>query len=169
MKSTSLLLALALTGCAASSESPGTASPEETGRVREVIERHNANLTRWYAAGQIDSVASVLAEDAIQMPPDTDPLVGREAIRQQWKLLTGLGRWQIAFDAQEVVVSGRVGVERGRYALAFTPGASAPAGLSPTQTRGNYVAYWRHDPDGEWRMVWHAIVSQAPPAGQSGS
>jgi hypothetical protein len=27
---------------------------------------------------------------------------------------------------------------------------------------GNYVTYWREEPDGEWRAVWDAPVSEVP-------
>jgi len=57
-------------------------TPTDPVQVRRIIDVQNANLARWYAAGDIDSVASAFAPDAWQMPPNAAPLVGREAIRR---------------------------------------------------------------------------------------
>jgi ketosteroid isomerase-like protein len=55
---------------------------QDASEVRRIIDRHNADAVRWYASGDVDSIASMFAEDAWQMPPNSPPLVGREAIRQ---------------------------------------------------------------------------------------
>jgi uncharacterized protein (TIGR02246 family) len=164
MKTTTLLCALALAACDSSQREAGLAAPEDAARVRATIERRNADLARWIAAGQQDSVASVFAEDAVQMPPDAPRMVGREAIRQTWVQLMSAGTWRFEFDTEEVVVSGPVSVERGAYTLDFAPGQSAPPALGPMRTRGGYLAYWRRETDGEWRIVWYATVSEGAPA-----
>jgi len=64
---------------------------KESADVREVIESHNADLCRWYASGDIDSVVSVFAEDARQMPPNGPTIEGREAMRGFWKQAVTLG------------------------------------------------------------------------------
>ena len=64
-----------LAGCACTQKSE---TPEETkariqqesAEVRKVIEAYNADVCRWYASGDIDSVVTVFAEDARQMPPN---------------------------------------------------------------------------------------------------
>ena len=135
-------------------------SPAET--VRQIIDRQNANLCRWYAAGDADAVAEVFAEDCWQLPPHAEPLVGRAALREFWRQATASGTWQFTIDAQEVVVSGAIAVERGTYTLRFTANPGTPPGLAPSEDRGNYIVMWRHDEDGEWRIVWDAPVSELP-------
>ena len=34
--------------------------------------------------------------------------------------------------------------------------------MGPIEDEGNYVVYWRLDPDGVWRAVWNAPVSAKP-------
>lgn len=133
--------------------------------VRATIDRHNANLERWYLAGHADSVARVFAEDAWQMPPNAAPLVGRDSVRAFWMAATRWGSWRFTLDAQDVVVEGRHATERGRFTVTFSPGAQSP--MPAFEDRGNYVVLWRLEPDGEWRILWDAPVSELPLAGAS--
>ncbi len=139
-----------------------TASPEDAARVRSVIEQHNADAVRWYAAGDVDSLVSIFAEDAWQMPPNSPALVGREAIRAYWREAVKRGKWEFSLQVQKVDVSGPLAVERGRYVVKFTAGQAAPAGTRSFEDRGNYVAQWRHEPNGQWLVVADAPVSELP-------
>ena len=85
--------------------------------VRQAIERHNANAVRWYAAGDVDSLVSIFAEDAWQMPPHSPPLVGRTAIRDFWRNAVSWGKWEFILETKSVDASGPIAVERSRGML----------------------------------------------------
>ena len=153
MRNAVLWIVFLLPGCA-------TVPTQDPGEVRRVIERHNSDAVRWYASGDSDSIASMFAEDAWQMPPNNPPLVGREAIRQFWSQALKLGKWEFSLQTQDVSVSGPVAVERGKYILKFSAGPGAP--MSSFQDRGNYLVHWRREGDGEWRAVADAPVSEVP-------
>ncbi len=69
----------ALLGFVLAATLPGCQRPPVTDSeaVRRTIEAHNADAERWYAAGQVDSLAALFAENAWQLPPNSPPLVGR--------------------------------------------------------------------------------------------
>jgi ketosteroid isomerase-like protein len=152
-----IVLAAALPGC---QRPPGT-DPEA---VRQIIDAHNANAERWYATGHIDSLATLFAEDVWQLPPNRPPLVGRDSLRRFWTSAVQWGRWDFDLATQDVVASGPLAVERGRYALKFTAGSQAP--MPSFADSGNYVVLWRQDRDRQWRAVWDAPVSVVPRVGQ---
>ena len=130
--------------------------------VHATIARRNAEAVRCYALGDIDSLVSLFTEDAWQMPPNSPPLIGRQSIYAFWREAVQWGTWQFTLDTQDIAVSGSLAVERGKYVLQFTAGAGAPPGMTSFEDRGNYLAHWREDVDGEWRIAADAPVSELP-------
>jgi uncharacterized protein (TIGR02246 family) len=139
----------------------------DTDSIRETIEQHNANVVRWYAEGKIDLVAGVFTEDAWQMPPNSPPLVGREAIRKFWSDAVKSGKVEFTFDTEDIQVSGNMAIERGKYIVKVTANENAPPQIKSFEDRGNYLVHWQREDDGEWRIAADAPVSELPL--QSGS
>ena len=135
---------------------------KDTDRVRQTIERLNAAAVRSYGAGDVDSLLSIFADDAWQMPPNSPALIGREAIREFWRSAVKWGKWDFTLETQSVDVSEPMAVERGKYVLRFTIGPGAPPGMKSFEDRGNYLVHWRHETDGQWRVVADAPVSELP-------
>ena len=138
-----------------------SAPSSDPAAVRRAIEANNANIVRWYANGHADSVGSLFAQDAWQLPPNSQPLVGRDSIIAFWRNATRAGRWTFELTAQDVALNGTLAAERGAYSVAFEAGPNAP--FPSFQDRGNYVVVWRQEADGVWRAVWDAPVSSLPP------
>jgi len=132
---------------------------DQSTTVRATIEGHNARLARWYAAGHMDSVASLFAVDARQMGPNTDPLEGRAAILEFWEQVASLGTWTFELNTEEVTAYGPLAVERGTYTLNFVPGAEALPGMTASADTGNYIVQWRLD-GGRWLIVNDIATSQ---------
>ncbi len=141
-------------------------SPESI-PVRIIIDTQNANLVRWYAEGDVESIATAFCEDAWQMPPNAAPLVGRDAIRRFWSDAARWGDWQFTLESQQVEVSGSMAVERGQYTLRFIAGQAAPSQMTSFEDSGNYLVYWRREADDQWRIACDAPVSERPLASLS--
>ncbi len=155
-----LLAALAL-GLAA-----GCARAPDAGEVRTAIEGRNAVIEQAYSHGDAAAVAAAFVADGIQMPPNHAPLVGRAAIEQYWTPLMAAGHVQFSLNTQQVATQGDLAVERGTYTLRFIASDNPPAGLASFEDSGSYLVQWRREPDGQWRAVADAPVSQRPlPAG----
>lgn len=136
-------------------------APEDNATaVRGTIETHNQHAMHWYSTGQADSLAALFAEDVWQLPPNSPPVVGRDALRQYWTAAFKAGTWDFKVATQDVVTSGPLAVERGRYSVRFAAGAGAP--MPSFADSGNYVVLWREGPDRQWRAVWDAPVSVVP-------
>ena len=135
---------------------------DRANEVRGIIEQHNSTAARCYAAGDVDSLVSIFAEDAWQMPPNNPALVGRDAIRGFWQQALRWGTWDFTLQTQDVQVSGAIAVERGKYILKFAAGPNAPSGMASFEDRGNYLCHWRREADNRWRIVADAPVSELP-------
>jgi uncharacterized protein (TIGR02246 family) len=135
--------------------------------VRAFIEKRNAEIEKAYAAGDAAAVAAAFTTDAWQMPPNSPPLVGRAAIEAYWRKALAAGHFQFELQTQAVTTSGSLAVERGRYRLKFEPGPNAPPGMAAFEDQGNYLCQWRHETDGEWRVVSDAPVSETPLPGSA--
>ena len=132
---------------------------DQSDTVRQIIEDHNAQLARWYAAGHMDSVAALFAVDARQMGPNTDPLEGRAAILEFWEQVASLGTWTFELNTEEVTAYGPLAVERGTYTLHFVPGAEALPGMAASADTGNYIVQWRLE-GSRWLIVNDIATSQ---------
>lgn len=134
---------------------------QESAEVRKVIEAHNADLCRWYASGDIDSVVTVFAEDARLMPSNVPAIEGREAVREFWKQAVTLGQWNFSLETVSVIANGPIAVELGRYTVQINARQELPPRIKAYDS-GDYVCYWRLEEDGKWRIVYDIPSSDQP-------
>jgi len=129
-----------LAGCA------GSGRPAESG-ARQGIE---AAVRRYVAAsndGDADALAALYAEDAVLLPPDHEPIQGRDAIGAFWREGTDEG---LEVTTLTVDVDGDLGYLVGRYRLPATDEEPADS--------GKYVMCLRRQRDGSWKLtadIWN--------------
>jgi ketosteroid isomerase-like protein len=73
----SLLLAACQAGVPKAIDTAATKAAIDTAVTRAAIEATSANFSRWIQAGQLDSAATILAEDTFNMPPNHAAIAGR--------------------------------------------------------------------------------------------
>lgn len=138
---TGILLALGLSACASP---PAT---QDAG-ARRAIE---ATVTRYVDAsnrGDADALMGMYAEDALLLPPDHQPIEGREAIGEFWRLGTDQG---LEVSTIRVDTDGKIGYLVGRYRLPATDEEPADS--------GKYVMCLKRQPDGAWKLtadIWNS-------------
>ena len=155
----SLVLFFALSGCQEAKEPEKLSGPEYSKKIKSIIDANNAQIVKWYAAGEIDSVASFFSEDCIQMPPNQMPIIGNDSFIAAWSQNMQFGEWKFDLKAVKVKASGNLATELGRYSLEFIPNEESPI---PAMTdKGSYIVLWEKIND-NWKIVWDAPVSELP-------
>ena len=128
-----------------SCSAPGPAIEVDTAALRALDQ---AYATEWLE-GDNEGVMNLFTEDAVLVPHHGDqPIVGRDAIRQFWfdpsYPPTVVPSW--SREAFEIVVSGEIGIVRGRSTLTWEY-----SGVRTTIPEGNYVMIAERQ-DAEWRI-----------------
>ena len=135
-----LLLTAGLVACSARTPMPATAA-------RRAIEAAVASYVTASNQGDADALAALYTEDAVLLPPDHEPVQGREAIGAFWEQGTDPG---LEIRMLRVEVDGDLGYLVGRYNLPAT--AEEPA------DSGKYVMCLRRQRDGSWKLtadIWN--------------
>jgi uncharacterized protein (TIGR02246 family) len=124
----------------------GRITPPDPGS-RKAIE---AAVQQYVAAsnqGDADALASLYADDAMLLPPDHEPIQGREAIGAFWRQGTDQG---LEVTTLSVEVEGSIGYLVGRYNLPATDEEPADS--------GKYVMCLKRQRDGSWKLtadIWN--------------
>jgi len=131
----------------------------ESLKAQEAISANSRKAESWYKNKQADSLVSIMADNVIQFPPNSNPLVGKDSVRNYWKQLFQFGSLDFSILTQEVKANGPLAIERGKYTIKFTPETNSP--IPAFADTGNYLAYWQKINE-DWKIVWDAPVSSIP-------
>jgi len=107
-------------------------------------------VDRYVAAsneGNAAALTELYAEDAVLLPPDHEPIHGREAIGEFWQQGTDAG---LEVSTLRLEVEGDVGYLVGRYRLPATEQEDADS--------GQYVMCLKRQTDGTWKLtadIWN--------------
>lgn len=164
MKKTSFLsiLILSILSCNVKPETSSEINERiknESLQAKESISNNNKQIEKWYKAKQADSLISYMADDIIQFPPNSIPLIGKDSVKNYWTQLFQFGNIDFFLQTQDVKVNGPLAIEWGKYSLAFSPIEKSP--VPAFADSGNYLVYWRKIND-KWKVVWDAPVSTMP-------
>lgn len=154
------LVAALVFACAACAHSPGASKDSELAAVRAAIEAANAEFAGALVRGDARAMAEVFAEDG-QIVPASGPgfVTGRAEIEAyQERRLEARRYLEAVITTRDLGASGDLAWETGtiRVSIKQEPGA-------PVTVTGRYLAVWRRDPDGRWRIQADLPVSDPVP------
>ena len=135
-----MALVALLPGCVGqSAKSDGAGRRAIESAIRSYVEASNK--------GDVTTLAGLYAEDAMLLPPDHEPIQGRENIRAFWRQGTDEG---LEVTNLAVEVDGNLGYLVGQYHL-------PPTDEEPADS-GKYVMCLKRQHDGSWKVtadIWN--------------
>jgi len=139
-----LVLSVGCQGPAGLSEADRTA-------IRQAVD----DYVKLRSARDFKGVAALYAEDAILLPPNQAAVQGRAAIQATQEASPPFSNYQV--PVLEIEGTGDLAYCRGSYSLAVTP-----AGAAPIEDRGKYLAIFRKQADGSWKVLRDIFNSDVP-------
>ena len=150
--------AFALAGCAQTAPP----APPDTRAADEAVLR--ATIKEWAATAQAKDAAKFISfytDDAVVMLANAHDMTGLPAIREGVPAMMQDPAFALSFEPDHVVVarSGDLAYETGPYSMTMTGPDQKPA-----TEKGHYVAVWRKQGDGTWKVAVDAPSSDPPAA-----
>lgn len=123
--------------------------------VRESIAAANEKFIEVFNKGDAAGLAALYTENGQLLPPNSDFITGREAIRAFWQGAMDMGIKSAKLETVEVAAIGNGASEIGKYVLQGEGGK--------TLDTGKYVVIWKQV-EGEWKLhrdIWNSSLSAA--------
>lgn len=129
--------------------------------ARAGIEATSRELTQSFMARDAKAISLLYTEDGAMMPPNDQPVLGRDAIEKYWGALLALPVQSFRVETVEVFGSGdgNEATEEARYALVGPNGETVESGKA--------LVIWRKT-DAGWRLhrdMWSSNAPANAPAG----
>ena len=164
------VLALLTLGACATKEArrPDTASlaaatlagsaATDAAALRKGIDSMGTRLTNAMLRGDTAAAVSGYTDDAIVMPPNEKTAHGHAEIAKSFAGMLAKAK-VIAFTAhtEDVIATGDYGIETGTYDMTLQPKTG-----KPVHDVGKYLAVWKKQPDGGYKMVRDIFNSDLP-------
>lgn len=130
------------------------AAPVDTRAVAETIEKDVAQLVAGLNAHDADKTTAFDAPNVVSMECGSPSAIGAEVDREGFK--AGFARdphWRVSLidEIVDVASSGDLAVYRGTYNEENVIG-----GVLMTH-KTNFLAEFKHQSDGSWRIAWYAV------------
>lgn len=149
-------LAAMLTSC-----SSAPAANENHDADIKALKDNEAQWNKDFEAKDADKLAAHYTDDATLMTPGQPASKGKDAITKAFKEMVGDPALTLKFSADrvEVAKSGDIAYTQGTYTMTATDRGTG----KPMTDKGSYVTVYKKQPDGSWKAVEDAAVSEVPP------
>ena len=113
-------------------------------------------------AGDPETAATLLAEDAVMMVPDFPVQEGKDAcaafLRDMMPALHEQFDRHVTYSSEEVSVTGDMAIDRGTFSFTVSP----RSGGDPEQVTGKYLWILRRSTAGPWRIARLIVARDEP-------
>jgi uncharacterized protein (TIGR02246 family) len=121
----------------------------QSGDVKAQIDKANEAFMAAFAKGDTAAIAAMYTTDGQALPPNTDVVRGRDAIKKLWDDGIAMGVKSVKLKATEVEAHGNVAHEVGTYAVLSADGTELD--------RGKYIVIWKREGN-TWKLhrdIWN--------------
>jgi len=153
---TALLLLLILPACAAPEATEPAAPAGLSDTDRRVVEESLGAFANAVNTDDWAAVAALYADDARLMPPNTAPVLGREAIHEFFVNFPPIDALELTLEKIDAV--GDLLYLHGSYTMNFLV-----EGGDPVVDQGKFLEVRRKAADGSWPMLLDMFSSDLPP------
>lgn len=113
--------------------------------------------------GDVETYVTLITDDAVLMPPDAPPIIGREAIRE-WSRRNARAMVFQAYEPAdaELTISGDWAFRRATFTATLAPASGGPA----VQGTGKFIIIYQRQRDGSWKVardIWNGSAPPLPP------
>jgi uncharacterized protein (TIGR02246 family) len=127
--------------------------------LKDSIQAREREWSAAFLAGNSTAVAGMYTADAASIQPSGDWARGRDGIaKQNQAQLDTVAVTSREDITEEVIPAGDYVIEVGHYSF---QGTSKKAANAPRSGAGRYIAVWKRDTDGVWR-IYRDIGNDAP-------
>jgi uncharacterized protein (TIGR02246 family) len=132
------------------------ASVDALAEARSAIEKGNAQWSEGWAKGDAAMVASIFAEDGVQLSGSGKLIKGRQQImeRQKTAMAGADPGVKVTVTTTNVWLDGDTAYETGKYKYEYTEKGK------PGKDEGRYVTIWKRQKDGSWKLAMDMGVPQ---------
>ncbi|MHA2277182.1 MAG: YybH family protein [Candidatus Kariarchaeaceae archaeon] len=154
----SILLSFLLLGLACKSTETEQAVARSTAADVKALRELVRQIENAASSRNLDDVMVLYADDAVEMPPDRQIVIGKEAIRSWLKPIYENYTGQIDSKVEDIQVSGDWAFQRMSYTESWTP----KEGGDTTTVIGKWVLILQRQTDGSWKIATEIWNRDAP-------
>ena len=111
------------------------------------------NFMAIFGDGDATALAELYTEDAQLLPPNSDFVIGKEAIRAFWQSIMDMGIKAVKLEIIEVAGHGDTAIEMSRFTLEDK--------LGQALDKGKYIVVWKRE-GGQWKLHRDIFNSNMP-------
>jgi len=147
-----------LQGCAPRAEQQVAPVVDESARIEAdvgAIKRVNEDLIDAFNAGDAAAAVALVMDDAVDLPPNHPPVIGKEAIRSFVQSDFDRSTWHFIDEIVEVEVAGDLAVIWSSYSVTLTFKDDG----RQIENSGKWLKVLKKQPDGSWkfsRNIWNS-------------